>query len=68
MGMELPFLQNQKKMQGGGGPSERPRHLIDHVVDELHTAWEKKDRARFRDALGAFVRMAKGEDDAASVG
>lgn len=69
--MELPWLKNKSKNQGGGGPTTvkmRPSDdggavdLMDSVVDEFWQAIEKKDKALFKDALRALVLQIQDED------
>lgn len=72
--MEIPFLKNKTKNQGGGGPSiERtaaPTHedsmgddLMDQVADELLHAIETKNKKALRDALTALVLHIQDEDE-----
>lgn len=66
--MELPFLKN-KKNQGGGGPAvsrdpdeSNDSDLMDQVMDELFSAFEKKDKALALDALRAIILHVQDED------
>ncbi len=72
--MELPFLKNKKKNQGGGIAIEReasPTHdsdrnmddaLLDQVAEEFLKAIETKDKSLLREALGALVLHIQDED------
>jgi len=69
--MELPWLKNKNKNQGGGSSIERypdegtsTDRLIDMVADELLAALQARDRAGFREALHAFVSVIQEEDEA----
>lgn len=66
--MELPFLKNKNRNQGGGGPIEVTRDgssdskLLESITTEFLTAIEKKDRASLKEALRAFMLLMKSED------
>lgn len=65
--MELPWLKNKNKYAGGGGverdsDESNPNKLIEAVAEELLSAWDRKDRSGFREALRAFVLMIKDQD------
>lgn len=65
--MKLPFLQ-ESKWPISKEPEERvvnPSHdtsLQDHLMDELLSALEHKDRKRLREALQALIHSIKNED------
>ena len=73
--MELPFLKNKSKNQGGGGPIERtasPTHdtegqmdetLIDHVADEFFQAVETKNKKLLKEALAALISYIQEQDE-----
>lgn len=68
--MELPFLKNKKKNQGGGGPTIREpdsssdSKLLSHVAGELLSSFEKRDRAGFKSALRALISLIRTQDEA----
>lgn len=62
--MELPFLKNKQKNQGGGGPVDAGSgDLIGHVLDELLQAFDTKDKALLLDALRAVIQHVQSEGD-----
>ncbi len=74
--MELPFLKNKRKNQGGGGPVEVERvsdggsqdRLVGIVADEILSALQTRDRAGFREAFRAFVHIIQEQDEAEDAG
>lgn len=68
--MQLPFLKDKQKNQGGTGvvtvnhsTEPGPNTLTDHISQELLTAIEKKDVKSLRDALQALVLMINDKDN-----
>lgn len=65
--MELPFLKNKKKNQGGGSSAEverpsddsNPEKLKGMITDELMDSFHKKDHRGFISALRAFHQTTK---------
>lgn len=54
----IAYSEKRKMAEGG----EAEPDLMDHVCDELWTAFEKKDKGLFRDALKALVLDIQDQD------
>lgn len=65
--MELPFLKNKHKNNGGGAQQAETieesynKQLLEHSVTELMDAFHKKDIRGLRSALKAVYHSIKGE-------
>lgn len=69
--MELPWLKNKPKNQGGGSSIERDPdggasldRLVGMVSDEAFAAIQTKNRVGFREALRALVDVVRQQDEA----
>ncbi len=69
--MELPFLKNKRRNDGGGGPvaeierepdSSGPSQMLESVADEILDAYHRGDQRALFEALSAFVLMTQDED------
>ena len=69
--MELPFLKNKQKNQGGTGPvvkadptqeNSMDDDLLSQVWDELLHAFETKNKTMGMDALTALVHYIQDQD------
>jgi len=66
--MELPYLKDKRKNQGGISQQAETieesynKQLLEHSINELMDAFHKKDIRSLRSALKAVYHSIKGQD------
>jgi len=62
--MELPFLKNKNNNQGGSTIERKAEStpMLPKVAEEILDAFHRKDNKAFKEALAAFLRLVREED------